>query len=255
MLPRKRQRTVADTLPEYRQPIAAPTADRRSNLVPLEQLWSIEDVWEIICGFCTGSALVSLSQVTKLLRDATIRTPAFECLAGRDVDGFVVPWQDPWNIMASATLHTGWNPSLHYRVRSGYLPRAMRALDRESLARRAVGSCLDGLPRCIEVELRFHGPSILLSGEAFDGEYGAESHYHYGAPARPASACSDYEYVNDYVYQLPNPCEPDMLPVLFPPEAHTREDARHARHQYETSDDATSSSDRSDSSEYSEDVD
>lgn len=255
MLLRKRQRTVADTLAEDRLSIALLTVDSSSNMVPLEQLWSIEDVWEIICGFCTGSALMNLSQVSKSLRDATARTPAFQCLAGRDVDGFVVPWLDPWNVMASATLHTGWNPSLHFRVRSGYSPRAMSALDRETLARYAAEYCQDGQPRCWHEELRFHGPSILLSGEAFDGEYGAECHYHFGAPARPASACSDYEYIYDYVYQLPNPCEPDMLPVLFPPEAHAREDARHARDQFATSDDETSSSDRSDSSEYSEDVD
>ena len=131
----------------------------------------------------------------------------------------------------------------------------MRALDRELHALWAVESCLNWRPGCLNEELRFHGPSVLLSGDAYDGEYGAESHYHYGAPARPATACSDYAYMNDYVYQLPNPCEPVTLPVLFPPEAHTREAARHARHLHESSGDETSSSDRSDSSEYSEDVD
>jgi len=229
---------------------------RLRNMVSLEQLWSIEDVWEIICGFCTGSALMSLSQVSKSLRAATAQTPAFQCLAGRDVDGFVVPWLDPYNVMGSASLHTGWNPSVHFRVRSGYSPRAMCALDRETLARYVVENCMYGqqqyLQGFLHEDLRFYGPSILLNGLGFDGEYGAAGHYHYGAPARPASACSDYEYVYDYMYHLPNPCEPDMLPVLFPPEAHAREDARHARDQFETSDDEASTSDRSYASECSE---
>ena len=217
----------------------------------LEHLSANADVWESICAYSSGNAVVCLSQVSKQVRQATVQTPAFVCLAGLDCDGFTVPWPDPANILGCAELHKGWNPSKHFRVRSHY---SAQALDRELAAQQVVASFLSVQPDCINVEWRFRGPTVTLNRNA-DFEYGSSTNFYYGAPARPSSACSDYASEHEYVYQLHNPCERVMQPFVFPQAAHRRASASIA--QYLIASPAspgsdTSSCDDSDTFEYAE---
>jgi len=206
---------------------------------PLERLCAIPDIWETICSFGSGSSVVFLSMVSKNLRHATVQTPAFVFLAGLDSDGFLVPWQDLSNVLAAENLHNGWNPSKHFCVRSNY---TAQAFDREIYAQKIVESYLREHPDCIDEEFHFLGPE--------------PSNFYYGAPARPSSACSNYELTetdgDSYVYKLHNPCERLMSPVVFPPAAHKRTSARIAQRLFASGDD-TSSSDVSDSADNSED--
>ena len=217
----------------------------------LEHLSANSDVWESICAYSSGNAVVCLSQVSKQVRQATVQTPAFVCLAGLDCDGFTVPWQDPANIMGVAELHKGWNPSKHFRIRSH---STTHALDRELAAQHVVASFLSAQPDCNNGEWRFRGPTETLNRNA-DFEYGSSTNFYYGAPARPSSACSDYAFAHEYVYQLHNPCERVMQPFVFPQAAHRRASARIA--QYLIASPAspgsdTSSCDDSETSEYAE---
>ena len=224
---------------------------------PLERLCANEDVWETICSFSSGSSVVALSMASKNLRHATVKTPAFVFLAGLDNDGFLVPWQDLSNILASEKLHNGWHPSKHFCVRSQY---TAHALDRELYVQQVVESFLREQPDCIDEEFHFQGPLCEIDRNRIDFEYGISTNFYYGAPARPSSACSDYELTesdgDSYVYQLHNPCERLMSPVVFPPAAHKRTSARIAQRLYASPaspGDDTSSSDGSDSADNSED--
>ena len=210
---------------------------------PLERLCAIPDIWETICSFGSGSSVVFLSMVSKNLRHATVQTPAFVFLAGLDSDGFLVPWQDLSNVLAGEKLHKGWNPSKHFCVRSQY---TAYALDREIYAQQIVESYLREQPNCIDEEFHFRGPE--------------PSNFYYGAPARPSSECSNYEMTESdgdtYVYQLHNPCERLMSPVVFPPAAHKRTSARIDQRLYASPPspgEDTEFSDEFDSSESSED--
>lgn len=207
---------------------------------PLEQLCEISDVWELVCWFGSGSSVVCLTQVSKTLRSATVKTPAFECLAGLDSDGFLVPWQDRSNVLACQQLLNGWNPAHHFIVRSG---NCARGLDREVQSLRAVEKMLSLYPDSINEEFHFTGLNVLLNRDATEFEYGMEDNYYYGAPARPSSACSDYDYGGSYEYNQFNPCERLLTPVLFPQAAHRRTSNSIAQQLYATPDEETSSSD------------
>ena len=210
---------------------------------PLEQLCVIFDVWELVCWFSSGNSVVCLAQVSKTLRSATVSTPAFQCLAGLDSDGFVVPWQDRSNVLACHQLLKGWNPAQHFIVRSG---NCARALDREVQSLQAVESLLSVYPDSINEEFHYTGLNVLLNRDATDFDYGMEVNYYYGAPARPSSAC-DYHQVDSYEYNQFNPCERLVSPVLFPQAAHRRTSDRIAQRLYATPSDDASTSDEWDS--------
>jgi hypothetical protein len=210
----------------------------------LEYLSSIQEIWDKICWCSSGNSVKNLSLSTLALRNATVQTPAFVFLTGRDADGFLVPWEDPENILAAAKIFNGWNPSKHFRVRSCYQPYAY---DREIHALSAAENFFDR-PNFSHRKVTFRGPAGYEHPLAIEMGYSAEVDYSYGAPARPSSACSDGQMGDVYVYRLHNPCERVLSPVLFPDQAHRLEAARFARRLCASPYDSTTSCEESNSS-------
>jgi hypothetical protein len=245
--PRKRTATCAYlsecSQPPYQQRTASieSGAEILGKLAPsLESLSSIQDVWDKICWHSSGSSVVSMSQVSRSLRNATVQSPAYVFLAGRDADGFLVRWQDPSNILAPTTIYRGWNPTTHFRLRTVY---QAHEYDRMIQVQRAVEDFYnwrsdDQNPRTKFLDLSERRHQIYLNMGFFP-----TGNYSFGAPARPSSACSNVDMGYKYVYRLRNPCERVLSPTLFPPKEHKVSEATRLRRLYATpDDDATSSS-------------
>lgn len=241
--PRKRIASSAHLLdcaqPPYQQgsPSCVPGAQDSEKLaLSLESLSSLQDVWNKICWHSSGSSVVSMTQVSRSLRNATVRSPAFVFLAGRDADGFLVQWQDPANILAPRPIHRGWNPATHFRIRAGY---QADEYDRMLQAQRTVEDFYnwrsDAHTVIYRSPLECHQQILVHLGFFPNGNYS------YGAPARPPSACSNADVCNEYVYSLRNPCERVLSPAIFPPKAHKVENAKLLRRLYATPDDDTTS--------------
>ena len=70
---------------------------------PLAELCLFDNIWESICYW------MSASQVSKMFRIATRKSPAFVLLAGINNDANVVPWGSPANVMSSKYIHLNCN--------------------------------------------------------------------------------------------------------------------------------------------------
>jgi hypothetical protein len=196
--------------------------------ISLQHISALQDVWDIITWFGSGKSVVSLSQVSKTLRLATKQTPAFILLAGRDSDGFLVPWQDPSNVLNTTASYAGWNPSLHFRIRAS---NSAHALNREISAITSAESFMSEHPDCILTGYPAHRSLNIYPRPA--------------APSRPSTACANHE--NDdftVIVRLDNQI---MTPVVFPP-GDLLERSKHIKKMYASPYLSTSSSDDSDSS-------
>lgn len=181
----------------------------------LHDLCFVQTVWERICWLGSGSGVFGLSQASHHVRQATLATPAFQFLSGRDADGFVVPWIYPTNTLACASNFAGWN-STHFRIRAES-PETVSDVVREMMAITAATSLQDGIANAAH-------------------EYNYEDDFLYGAVARPSTACSDYSNHCIYNYNQPNPAESAETvsdsTVLFPPLAHKCAPVKLARRRF-----------------------
>lgn len=243
---RKRTATSAHlsecSQPPYQQRTARieSGAEILGKLAPsLESLSSIQDVWDKICWHSSGSSVVSMSQVSRSLRNATVQSPAYVFLAGRDADGFLVRWQDPSNILAPTSIYRGWNPTTHFRLRAVY---QTHEYDRMIQVQRAVEDFFNRRSDDQNTRTKFLDLSERRHQVYFHMGFFPTGNYSFGAPARPSSACSNVDMGNEYVYRLRNPCERRLSPTLFPPKAHQVSEANRLRRLYATPDDTTSSS-------------
>ena len=111
--------------------------------VSLQVVCSNQDIWDTVCGLCSGHAVILLPQVNRKIRAATLASPAWILLSGRDIDGFIVCWNDPSNILGLTVSYSGWNPSIHFRLRAG---RYAHGWDRQMMAINAVDSFVSEHP-------------------------------------------------------------------------------------------------------------
>ena len=243
---RKRTATSAHlseyTQPPYQQRTARIESDAEilTKIAPsLQNLTAIQDVWDKICWHSSGSSVVSMSQVSRSLRNATVQSPAYVFLAGRDADGFLVRWQDPSNILAPTSIYRGWNPTTHFRLRAVY---QAHEYDRMTQVQRAVEDFFNWRSDDQNTRFRFLDLSERRHQIYFHMGFFPTGNYSFGAPARPSSACSNVDMGNEYVYTLRNPCERVLSPTLFPPKAHKVSEANRLRRLYASPDDDTTSS-------------
>ena len=128
--------------------------------VSLQVLCSNQDIWDTVCGLCSGHAVILLPQVNQKIRAATLASPAWILLSGRDIDGFVVCWNDPSNILGLPVSYSGWNPSIHFRLRAG---RYAHAWDRQMMAINAVDNFVSEHPGAL-LDMSAHHSKTARSG-------------------------------------------------------------------------------------------
>lgn len=184
----------------------------------LHDVCAVQSIWDRICWFGSGAGVHCLSLVDRQVRRATLATPAFICLAGRDEDGFLVPWRDPTNVLACTTHLVGWSCQ-HFRVRADTSP-ALTAGDRERMAVFAVKCWLREHNGFAATPHQFHCDHCEVDACK--------------AAARPSSACSDY--IDSECFDLSDYGQAVLAahgsispPVAFPPQAHKRAAAQLAR--------------------------
>ena len=183
----------------------SPMCDNVSSLTALARN---QDIWDVVCWFCTGNSVMDLVKV-KGLRSSTMLSSAFILLSGVDSDGYLVPWCDRANVLQHNIK--GWHPSANIAL---LLPGVVSRSDRHMSAIQVA----DVVKRNVDI----------LSAPHWKGYYSC------GGPARPSSPCVAVarHSTSPYAYLLPNPCQndwrrSDLAPPVFPPDEHTRESFRY----------------------------
>ena len=178
------------------------------------------EIWDIICWQTSGNGVTCLSMCSKQLRSSTRQSPAFVFLAGRDIDGFLVPWNDRSNVLKPSALYKGWNPDYHYRLRASAYATC---LDRQTSAIIAV----DKFVRDVE-----------------DGVFFDDDEMYVGC-VRPCTPVNTPVNILAQNAKCICRCEGNkpLIPAVFPVEAHAHEAANLARRLSSDPNDTTSSDD------------
>ena len=180
-------------------------SDKVSSISALAR---VQDIWDVVCWFCTGNSVMNLVKV-KDLRSSTMFSPAFILLSGVDSDGYLIPWCDRANVLQHNIK--GRHPSENIAL---CLPGVVSRFDRHMSAIQVA----DVVERNVDI----------LSAPHWKGYYSC------GGPARPSSPCVTVAKYSapPYAYLLPNPClndwkRSDLAPPVFPPDEHSRESLRY----------------------------
>lgn len=223
---------------------------------PLVSLSQYQEIWHSICWLLPGNSLMCLANVSSF-RQATRLSPAFVFLSGRDLEGFVIPWADPSNVLASS--YKGWNPDFHFSVRMGgglgscmhrhaMATQLLWNVDPQRAPLDLFGRSICGLSELHTLSERqrdFNCPNNQSWHSGYECGPGPmrRKGYHFGGPARPPSPllslcpCS-------FTYVLPNPNEAAVLdrasPVLFPERAHAQERAKCLKRDFAEPEDSSS---------------
>jgi hypothetical protein len=95
--------------------VASIANHHKMNLLLLSEY---SEIWDRICWQSSGNGVTCLCSSSKQLRASTRKTSAFVFLAGRDAEGYVVPWNDRSNIFMPSALFRSWHPDFHFRLRA-----------------------------------------------------------------------------------------------------------------------------------------
>lgn len=165
------------------------------------------EIWDLICWQTSGNGVTCLCSSSKQLRASTRKTAAFAFLAGRDAEGFVVPWNDRSNILRPSALFRNWHPDSHFRLRAESLAY-VRA--RHCAACSIVGQIIH--------YLRYHKKD-LESAPCY-----AEC---FGCPSSPISqskvrALAQLYAADESLTKFSHRCYSPLIPALFPSADHAR---------------------------------
>ena len=191
---------------------------------PLVLLADDQEIWDRICGGCSGNSIMCLTNV-KPFRVSTRLSPAFSLLSGRDQDNYLVPWWDRANVL-QYDFKGSWNSKELFSL------KMFGACDLSSRHMRAI--------QAVDVIEKEHD---LPMAPPWSGYYTC------GGPARPSSPVIATPKYSGLVfsYSLPNPCEgdwrwPDFAPPVFPQDEHQCEYKRYLRRCFEEPGDSSDSS-------------
>ncbi len=184
--------------------VASIANHHKMNLLLLSEY---SEIWDRICWQSSGNGVTCLCSSSKQLRASTRKTSAFVFLAGRDAEGYVVPWNDRSNIFMPSALFRSWHPDFHFRLRA------------ESFAYVNARHCAvyDAVEQCIN-HLRYDKKDIEAPPSY------AEC---FGCPSSPICRPCDRALAQLYaadesLTKFSHRCYSPLIPALFPAADHDR---------------------------------